>query len=172
MGRRRPVKWTTKPCPERGRDQAPLATKLSRDGSSCQVVTYVRNICRHRYRFHRDARTETMPPHIWYRHLCIQTRCPHRTYYLIDHLCREHRHVRTFQRDASAEVGLGSSKCTMEKRCRAAREYCIQRHFNVSGYCQSRLPIIRRVVGRRGQDCKEKVQQYKRAVLDAAREAT
>ena len=30
------------------------------------MVTYVRNICRHRYRFHRDARTATMPPHTCY----------------------------------------------------------------------------------------------------------
>ena len=53
---------------EQGRNQAPLAKKKSRNSSGCEVVTYVRNIRRrHRYIFHRDAPTETMPPYIyWY----------------------------------------------------------------------------------------------------------
>ena len=34
---------------------------------------------------------------------------------LIDHVCRDNRHIWTFQREASAEGLLGSAKRTMEK---------------------------------------------------------
>ena len=54
-------------------------------------------------------------------YLCISTRCRHKTYYFTDHVCREHRHIRAFQRDASAEGGLGSAKCTMKKMLQSNR---------------------------------------------------
>ena len=120
-----------KPRAEQGRNQAPLAKKLSRDVSGCEMVTYVRNTCRHRCRFHRDASPETMPPHIWYTYLYNSTRCPRRTYYLIHHVCKNAGIYEHFNVMPPPRGGWGPRNALWTKRCRATREHCIHRPFKL-----------------------------------------
>ena len=120
-----------KPRAEQGRNQAQLAKKQNRSGSGCEVVTYVRNICGNRYIiFQRDAPTE-INRHIYTYIFQHDALTGHR--YLINHVRREDRYIRTFPRDASAGGGVEAREMYYEKMLgRATRKYCIRRLFNVT----------------------------------------
>ena len=114
-----------KSCAEQGTNRAPVSSKQNRGVSGCEVDTYVRHICGHRSTFRLDARPG--------RHTYYQRDALTGQEYLIEHVRREHRYIRTFQRDASAEGGLRSAKCTIEEMLHGeTSKYCI--HRDISTY--------------------------------------